>query len=323
MKLKDIKSKESIYFFIVFIISFCFAIFSTFVDLIDIIYDYLKVYVSLPIAEFIRNFIFLYLVGLLWYTFRFWKVSEKKRKELEDIVSSISPDVLMVIDLKGKIVMCNTSIKRMFDYEVDEVYNQKTDFLYHDVSSQEKYSSGIHAMLEKEGFNIGFATGKKKNGDTIPLEIITGRLSGHGGAVLLLRDITEREMAENAIIRTRNFYLSLLDEFPALVWRSGVDTKRGYFNKTWLNFTGRTLEQEREDGWAEVIHPDDIELVMNTYLIAFDARKPFENLFRMRRFDGKYCWFVEYGMPYNDIDGNFAGYIGSCLDITDYILRGQ
>lgn len=116
-----------------------------------------------------------------------------------------------------------------------------------------------------------------------------------------------------------NFYIKLLDEFPALIWRSGIDAKCNYFNKAWLNFRGRKLEEEFGDGWAEGVHPDDLNACITQYLDSFNKKNPFTINYRLKRFDGEYRNLLDYGRPFYDVDGKFAGYIGSCYDITENI----
>ncbi|TAL09100.1 MAG: PAS domain S-box protein, partial [Nitrospirae bacterium] len=137
------------------------------------------------------------------------------------------------------------------------------------------------------------------------------------GRLLVARDITERKQAEDLLIRSRDFYLSILQEFPAMVWRSGINAKCDYFNNTWLFFTGRTLKQELGDGWTEGVHPDDVDQCVERYRKAFHAREPFILEYRLRRHDGEYRHILDHGSPFNDLDGNFAGFIGSCHDITE------
>ena len=108
-----------------------------------------------------------------------------------------------------------------------------------------------------------------------------------------------------------------LGDAPAMIWRSGVDKRCDYFNQAWLTFTGRTLEQELGDGWAEGVHPDDLEECLRSYVTAFDARVPFRLEYRLRRFDGEYRWVLDIGSPRTDPAGGFIGYIGCCFDITD------
>lgn len=120
----------------------------------------------------------------------------------------------------------------------------------------------------------------------------------------------------DVIEQSRDYYLKLLEEFPNPVWRSGVDAKRDYFNKGWLNFTGRTIEQEAGDGWAEGVHPEDLERCVKIYVDSFHARRPFEREYRLHHHTGEYRWIVDFGMPLYDLHGNFTGYIGSCYDIA-------
>lgn len=134
--------------------------------------------------------------------------------------------------------------------------------------------------------------------------------------LLLRQKIKELEQLGQASAQARDYYHNLFEAFPALIWRAGTDTKTDYFNNTWLTFTGRSLSQELGDGWLEGVHPEDRQPAMQTYLRAFEARQPFEMEYRLRRFDGEYRWIIDRGRPFYDIKGDFAGYIGSCHDIT-------
>jgi len=104
---------------------------------------------------------------------------------------------------------------------------------------------------------------------------------------------------------------------PVMIWRSGVDAKCDYFNETWLAFTGRTLEQEMGDGWADGVHPDDFAPCVSLYLDHFHRRQPFEMEYRLRRHDGEYRWIFDRGVPFTDDAGAFAGFIGSCVDVHE------
>lgn len=114
-------------------------------------------------------------------------------------------------------------------------------------------------------------------------------------------------------------YKTIVESSPNMIWRSGKDTKCNYFNNTWLKFTGKTLEEEFGDGWLQGVHPDDIEFCANTYLKAFDERRKFEMDYRLQRHDGQWRWINDRGVPFFDDNGEFAGYIGSCMDVTDQI----
>lgn len=130
---------------------------------------------------------------------------------------------------------------------------------------------------------------------------------------------------ENSILRkqqieiteAKELYLKIFEEFPALIWRSRLDKLCDYFNKTWLDFTGRTMEQEFGNGWAEGVHPEDFDFCLQTYVTAFDKRQSFLMDYRMKNKSGEYRWIRDFGRPFYDLDNTFLGYIGSCYDITE------
>jgi PAS domain S-box-containing protein len=108
----------------------------------------------------------------------------------------------------------------------------------------------------------------------------------------------------------------MADTVPALMWIAGPDAQAIFFNASWLRFTGRGLAQELGTGWLEGVHPDDRQRCMGTYLAAFFARRSFEAEYRLRRHDGEFRWMVDSGAPRTGPTGEFAGYVGSCIDIT-------
>jgi two-component system, LuxR family, sensor kinase FixL len=109
----------------------------------------------------------------------------------------------------------------------------------------------------------------------------------------------------------------LADTVPVMVWTSGTDMLCDFFNEPWLAFTGRTLEQENGNGWSQGVHPDDLAACLQTYSASFQARRPFTMEYRLRRADGEYRWLLDHGVPRYTPDGRFAGYIGSCIDLTE------
>ncbi|HRD66263.1 MAG TPA: PAS domain S-box protein [Candidatus Competibacter sp.] len=148
-------------------------------------------------------------------------------------------------------------------------------------------------------------------------EIVRDTTGAAVSAVGTVQDITERKRAEQELRRAYELQAALLDKAPVLVWRAGIDAKCDWFNATWLAFTGRTIEQERGDGWTEGVHPDDFHRCLDCYLDAFHGRRPFEMEYRLRYRDGSYRWIVDYGIPLHSGEGEFDGYIGYCLDITE------
>ena len=115
------------------------------------------------------------------------------------------------------------------------------------------------------------------------------------------------------------FFRELADNAPVMIWRSGPDKKCDWFNKPWLDFVGRTMEQEIGDGWAENVHRDDFDRCLKTYVQSFDARLPFSMTYRLRRHDGEYRYILDNGAPF-DRGGEFAGYFGSAIDVTEQML---
>jgi PAS domain S-box-containing protein len=130
-------------------------------------------------------------------------------------------------------------------------------------------------------------------------------------------DITERQRTEQALRESEQRFRVITEASPVMVWMSGTDKLCYYFNKSWLDFAGRTLEQEGGNGWAENVHPDDFERCLNIYNSAFDARQPFEMEYRLRHHTGEYRWILDRGVPRYAPDGSFEGYVGGCLDIHD------
>jgi PAS domain S-box-containing protein len=135
--------------------------------------------------------------------------------------------------------------------------------------------------------------------------------------LFLLRDrAAASRLAEERLAAEEHFRL-LADAAPVMVWVSGTDKLCTFFNKGWLEFTGRTPEQELGRGWIEGVHPDDSARRQKIYAASFDARRPFEREYRLRRADGEYRWVLDRGVPRHDANGVFTGFIGACIDVED------
>ena len=128
--------------------------------------------------------------------------------------------------------------------------------------------------------------------------------------------ISARKRAEDKLAAALKFHKQLLNNAPVLIWRAGTDAKCDWFNTTWLEFTGRTMEQELGDGWVEGVHAEDFDRCLKIYREAFAAQRPFDMDYRLRRPDGTYSWISDLGIPSQDLSGTFGGYIGYCFDIT-------
>ena len=116
---------------------------------------------------------------------------------------------------------------------------------------------------------------------------------------------------------TQKLFETVADTSPALIWMAGRDKLCTWFNRPWLEFTGRSMEEEQGNGWTEGVHPEDYDRCLETYTKAFDRRERFTMEYRLRRKDGEYRWLLDEGQPRFGVAGDFDGYIGSCLDVTD------
>ncbi len=112
-------------------------------------------------------------------------------------------------------------------------------------------------------------------------------------------------------------YRLLVEKAPIMIWRADLTMGCDYFNEVWLKFTGRSMEQEMGNGWAEGVHPEDFDRCLQIYTDHFARRLSFEMEYRLRRSDGAYRWIFDRGVPFHDAAGTFLGYIGSCIDITE------
>jgi PAS domain S-box-containing protein len=130
-------------------------------------------------------------------------------------------------------------------------------------------------------------------------------------------DITERKEFSAKLQQSEQHFRFVTESAQALIWMADQEKRCVWFNKVWLDFTGRTHEQEFGNGWVEGVHQDDVSRCWEIYASNFDLRQAFQMEYRLKRYDGQYRWILDFGNPYFDVEGNFEGYIGSCFDITD------
>ena len=231
-----------------------------------------------------------------------------------------APEAAAILSIDDRIVRVNKEFTRLFGYEAEEILQRRiNDLIVPEalVESAQDYTNKLMrgGRVEVEGVR------RRKDGSEVRVSILAVPITKASGEQVanyaIYRDITEQKRAEEQLRESEARFQAMADTAPVLIWMTGTDALCNYFNKPWLEFTGRSMEQEVGTGWVEGVHPDDVQGCFACFLPAFEARKPFRMEYRLRRADGEYRWVIESGIPRYTGAGDFAGYIGSNIDITD------
>ncbi len=144
------------------------------------------------------------------------------------------------------------------------------------------------------------------------------------GAYNILVDITEQKNTEYQLRESEERFKMIANNAPVMIWMSGPEQYRNFFNKQWFEFTGLTFEDVNGDKWISSIHPDDVERVKHAYSNAFNSHLPFQKEYRLRRHDGEYRWMLSNCTPrFSSEDNTFLGFIGALNDITDRKMAAE
>jgi PAS domain S-box-containing protein len=243
----------------------------------------------------------------------------QKRTSSVDEMFEQAPEAMALLNTEDRVLRVNREFTRMFGYERDEVLQRRLEELI--VPEELVESSLAYARLLKQGGRVEVETlRRRKDGSELYVSLLAVPVTSTCGEqpvnCAIYRDITERKRAEERLRESEARFEEMADTAPVMIWLTGTDAVCNYFNKPWLEFTGRSMEQEVGTGWVEGVHPDDVQGCFDTFLPAFHARKPFRMEYRLRRADGEYRWVIESGIP-RYAGEEFAGYIGSNIDITD------
>ena len=231
-----------------------------------------------------------------------------------------TPEAVAVIRADGRFVRINKEFTRMFGYEPREVLERP---IYDLIVPENLVESALEYNRRlKSGERVEVETvRRRKDGTDVHVSLLAVPVTAASGEQVanyaIYRDATERKRVEERILESEVRFQAIADTAPVMIWTTGTDGLCDFFSKPWLDFTGRTMEQEVGTGWVEGVHPDDVQGCFDGFLPAFHARKPFRIEYRLRRADGEYRWVDESGIPRYTPGGEFAGYIGCNIDITD------
>lgn len=167
--------------------------------------------------------------------------------------------------------------------------------------------SDLSLQVEKIG-----ATGDSQGEVVLPGKDEFSSLAYRINDMLKALHVTEMNRKES-----EKRFRTLADSAPVLIWMTDSDRQCIYVNRGWLEYTGRTLEQELGTGCLEGFHPEDKERVLEIYTGAFSKQQSFSLEYRLRRKNGEYGWVFSQAVPHFTTDNIFLGYIGSCVDITE------
>jgi PAS domain S-box-containing protein len=255
---------------------------------------------------------------------QFGQVCEKQREALRITLASIGEGVITT-DAKGIITYLNPAAEKITGAELKQLQGQplKDMFLWVNEDDHQTLPDPVEEVLRQcktttaEQPVLMVCQGgpcRLVDHNVAPIRDTQGQTTG---VIVVIRDVTQRYEAERALRESEERFRVMADTAPVLIWMSAIDMACNWFNRPWLEFAGRTMEQELSQGWLERVHPEDQTHCIQTYTDAFQQRKNFTMDYRMRRHDGVYRWLLDTGTPRFDARGEFLGYIGSVVDITE------
>jgi|GEM_PF-3233292 len=224
------------------------------------------------------------------------------------------PDLMLRLDRNGKYLDFKAAKGFSFPLVADDFLGKHfDDVLSPDLAAQATYSLG-QAFSTGQTQVFEYQLQSKHGRREFEARLV---VCGEDDALALVRDITERKRMERALQDARDVYLTLVEEAPMLVWRTNQLGHCDFVNRQWTQFTGRRAEQALDTGWRTTIHPDDLNAYDEVYSTARNEQQPFATELRLQRYDGVYRWLDTRATPFYDHLGLMAGYIGTCIDITE------
>ena len=252
----------------------------------------------------------------------------QQQAQLTGIIES-AMDAIIMVDSAQRVALFNPSAEQMFGRKAAEVLGEPLDVLlpqrFRTAHFEHIRSFGATGATHRRMGGLGAITGLRADGEEFPIEASISQLevSGEKYFTVILRDITENRRAQDALRESEERFRATADAAPVLIWVSGPDRLRSWFNQRWLEFTGRTMQQEVDYGWTEGVHADDLAHRLSVSAESFDKFDAFETEYRLRNAAGEYRWMIDHGVPRFSPRGEFLGFIGSCVDITVRKLTEQ
>jgi len=228
---------------------------------------------------------------------------------------------IAIVDALGHVLESNQALETMLGYnEKDMLGKYFTDFIHPEDLGPDADLYQELVEQKRDSYQMAIRCIRKDGGNVwglLAVSLMSNDRTERYYAIRMIMDITDRKRAEDAFIKSRNFYLSLMDELPNPIRCTDIDGKSDYFNRAWLAFTGRTIGQEVGEAWIENVHPEDLDRIIKLVTNSFNIRTPYVTEYRLHHYSGEYRWVVEFGRPFDDIDGNFSGFISSCYDVQE------
>ncbi|HEU4590132.1 MAG TPA: PAS domain S-box protein, partial [Steroidobacteraceae bacterium] len=246
--------------------------------------------------------------------------TEELRGRLAAIVAS-SDDAIISKTLDGVIVTWNEGATRIFGHTAEEAIGKPITIVI-PADRLDEEPRILERLRRGERIDHFQTVRVRKDGSLVDISLTISPIRNAAGEIIgaskIARDISEQKRAEEALRVSNQRFRLMANSAPVLIWLADISKSRTWFNRQWLEFTGRMLDEESGFGWTQNVHPDDLARCLQSYGEGFDTRQPFRAEYRIRRFDGQPRWISEQAIPiFEGAGGAFSGFIGSCVDVTE------
>lgn len=273
------------------------------------------------------NFILLggSIISLLMF-FIIWSLSNTRRSNrLKQTITDNATAALFIIDPKGYCTFMNPAAEELTGYNFAEIQQQPLHNLIHykhpDGSPFPLSECPIgHALAKQEHLRAHEDVFVRKDGSFFDVSCVVQHIVEHGSVsytIIEVRDITDEKRAQQAIIESEARFRTMADNAPVKIWMSDEWGQCVYVNKQWEIFSGRSFRACVEGGWRDALLGEDYDTFVDIYKTMAAQKAPFRLELRMWRHDGASRWVVNTGNPRFGVNGEFLGYIGSVIDITE------